>query len=67
MIQCVTVLTRFWPGQEPSGLDHLYTNHPVKLSDVQANFQGGSDHKLIFATRFYREIGRNPCIVKSGV
>ena len=56
MTQCVTVPTRFWLGQEPSGLDHFYTNHPEKLSDVQVIFQGGSDHRLIFATRYSKSI-----------
>ena len=54
--QCVTVPTRFWPGQAPTGLDHFYTNHPEKLSVVQSQFFGGSDHKVISATRFSRMI-----------
>ena len=54
--QCVTVATRYWPGQDPSGLDHFYPTHPQKLSDVQVIQQGGSDHKLIFATRFSKAI-----------
>ena len=48
--QCVTVATRFMQGQQPTGLDHFYTNRPDKLSVVQTQFVGGSDHK-IFATR----------------
>ena len=32
VVQCITEATHHWPGQEPSGLDHLYTNHPEKLS-----------------------------------
>ena len=57
--QCVTVATRFVPGQAQTGLDHVYTNRPDKLSPVQAQFCGGSDHKLIFATRYSRVITRN--------
>ena len=30
-VQLITTATRFWPGQEPSGLDHWYTNKPGKL------------------------------------
>ena len=54
--QCVTVPTRFMQGQTPSGLDHFYTNHPEKLSVVQTQFFGGSDHKMIMATRHSKEI-----------
>ena len=50
--QCVTVATRFMQGQQPTGLDHLYTNRPDKLSAVQTQFCGGSDHKMISATRY---------------
>ena len=62
--QCVQVATRYWPGHTPSGLDHLYTNNPSKLSDVQAVFQGGSDHKLIFVTRFSKSVIRKPRIIR---
>ena len=57
--QCVTVATRFVPGQAQTGLDHVYTNRPDKLSPVQAQFCGGSDHKLIFTTRYSRVITRS--------
>ena len=30
-VQLITTATRFWPGQEPSGLDHWYSNKPGKL------------------------------------
>ena len=50
--QLVTVPTRSWPGQPDAGLDHLYSNKPQKLSDVYAEFSGGSDHKLIRVTRY---------------
>ena len=49
--QCVTVPTRFVSHQTPSGLDHLYTNRPDKLTTVETFFCGGSDHKLVFAVR----------------
>ena len=57
--QCVTVPTRFMNGKSPSGLDHFYTNHPEKLSVVQSHFCGGSDHRLILATRYSKEIKKN--------
>ena len=63
-IQCVSVATRTWPNQEPSGLDHYFTTNPRKLSDVQAITNGASDHKIIFATRFSRCIARKQRIVK---
>ena len=40
--QIVTVPTRSWPGQDDAGLDHIYTNQPDKLSEVYAEFTGGS-------------------------
>ena len=49
--QLITDVTRIWPGQEPSLLDHHWTNRPEKLSSVHAFYQGGSDHKLIFVVR----------------
>ena len=63
-VQCVGVATRVWANQEPSGLDHYYTTNPRKLSDVQAINIGSSDHKIIFATRFAKNITRNPRIIK---
>ena len=44
------------PGQPQTGLDHFYTNRPDKLSSVQSQFCGGSDHKLIFAIRYSKVI-----------
>ena len=54
--QCVTVATRFWPGHESSGLDHYYTNKPSKLSEINVQHRGGSDHKLILGTRYSKNI-----------
>ena len=34
----VTGATRTWPGQQDSGLDHVYSNKPGKLSEVNAVF-----------------------------
>ena len=33
-------------------LDHYYCNRPEKLSTIKTEFKGGSDHKLIIATRY---------------
>ena len=57
--QLVTVPTRTWPGQAESGLDHLYTNRPDKISEVYAEYTGGSDHKLIKVTRYSKSIKKN--------
>ena len=62
--QMVTTPTRFWPGQPSSGLDHLYTNNPGKLSEVYTELSGGSDHRLIKVTRFAKSIKRNARYVR---
>ena len=56
VVQVVTDATRSWPGQNDSGLDHIYTNKPEKVSSVYAEFIGGSDHKLIKITRFAKSV-----------
>ena len=63
-VQLVTVATRISPGQEPSGLDHFYSNHPEKLNEVQAHFRGGSDHKLIFGIRYTKSAVSKPRIIR---
>ena len=57
--QLVTEPTRFWPGTPDSGLDHIYSNRPNKLSDVYTEFSGGSDHKLIKVTRYSKTFKQN--------
>ena len=52
--QLITTATHSWPGQEDSGLDHFYTNVPAKISSVQVQFAGHSDHKIIHAVRVAR-------------
>ena len=39
-----------------SGLDHHWTNRPEKLSEVQAQIIGKSDHKLITAVRYAKVV-----------
>ena len=62
--QLVKVATRHFPGQRSTGLDHYYTNRPDKLSDVQAQHCGGSDHMLIFAVRYSRAVKTSPRYVR---
>ena len=54
--QCVQGPTHSWPGCADSGLDHIYTNCPEKLSKPEAQFRGASDHRLIFATKYCKNI-----------
>ena len=55
--QLVTAATWSRANQPESGLDHLYSNNPSKLSPVQVLQCGGSDHKLIGCTRYYNLSG----------
>ena len=57
--QQVRVATHSWQGQHPSCLDHLYTNKPDKITEVQAIVNGGSDHKLLYLVRYAKAIKRN--------
>ena len=59
VVQCVQGPTRSWPGQSPSGLDHVYTSKPEKLSKVQVKKSGSSDHSLLLATRYTKNIKEN--------
>ena len=63
VVQCISEATHFWPGREPSGLDHLYTNHPEKLSKPQVVCNGGSDHKMVMCTRYTNQQISRPRIV----
>ena len=62
--QLVTGPTRHFPGQKSTGLDHYYCNRPDKLSDVQNQYCGGSDHMLIFAVRYSRAVKTSPRYVR---
>ena len=59
VVQCVQGATHFWPGQTPGGLDHIYTSVPEKLSQAQVKICGSSDHRLILATRYAKNIRQN--------
>jgi hypothetical protein len=56
VVQCVQGATHFWPGQTTSGLEHIYTNVPDKMSQVEVKICGSSDHRLILATRHCKNI-----------
>ena len=62
--QLVVGPTRHWPGQVSTGLDHYYTNRPDKLSPVQTQHCGGSDHMLVHAKRYSRSIKSRPRYVR---
>ena len=62
--QLVRTATRTWPGQNDSGLDHVYSNRPEKLSEVQSEYIGGSDHKLLRVVRFSKSLKRSGRYVK---
>ena len=51
VVQCIKEATHYWPNREPSGLDHLYTNHPEKLFHPMVINNGGSDHRMVMCTR----------------
>ena len=63
-VQLVSVATRICQGQEPSGLDHFWSNYPEKLSEVEAHYRGGSDHKMIFGVRYTRSAISKPRIIR---
>ena len=62
--QLITEVTRIQQNQTPALLDHLWTNKPDKLSNIQTFFVGGSDHKIISAIRHTKQSIRKPRIVK---
>ena len=51
--QCVVGPTRQGrTGQSDSGLDHLWTNNPAKMSQIYSHYNG-SDHKVIMGVRYF--------------
>jgi hypothetical protein len=61
-----------WPhqarkvGQADSGLDHLWTNIPGKISHIYTKYNG-SDHKVIMGARYSKMIKRSTRYVKKEV
>ena len=64
VVQCITEATHFWPGREPSGLDHIYSNHPEKLSRPLVINNGASDHRIIMCTRYTKQVVSQPRIMR---
>ena len=62
--QLVTVETRIWADQEPSLLDHFWSNKPEKIRGVHAFYQAASDHKMIFAVRHTKGEVSKPRIIR---
>ena len=62
--QLVTGATRMESGQPKTGLDHLYTNKPDKMSQVQTYHTGISDHKLLKFTRFSKSFRPRPRFIR---
>ena len=56
--QLVICATRAERGVPVTGLDHLYTNRPEKLSEVSAEFTGMSDHKIVTVRKFSKDMKR---------
>ena len=65
--QLVKVATRYESGKPVSGLDHVYTNKPDKLSPVQTYFTGLSDHKMLKVTRYSKSFKHLPRYVRKRV
>ena len=57
--QLVTGATRAERGVPATGLDHLYSNKPTKLSELTSEWTGMSDHKIILVQKFFRDIKRS--------
>ena len=62
--QLVMGATRIERGQPRTGLDHVYSNRPDRLSSVQTSFTGVSDHKLLKVTRYTKSYKELPRYVK---
>ena len=62
--QCVVGATRQGAaGQADSGLDHVWTNSPGKMSQIYTRFNG-SDHMVIFGVRYSKMIRSSTRYVK---
>jgi hypothetical protein len=62
--QLVTGATRIERGHPRTGLDHLYSNKPEKLSSVQTHLTGMSDHKLLKVIRYTKSFKHLPRYVR---
>ena len=57
-------MTRIWPGQDSSLLDHHWTNKPEKILNSKTFHQGSSDHKLIISVRHTKAVLSKPRLIK---
>ena len=62
--QLVVGPTRHMKGQKSAGLDHLYTNIPNKITNVEKHFWGSSDHMFISAIRKSKSINCSPQYIR---
>ena len=65
--QMVTGPTRAERGVPATGLDHIYSNKPTKLSEVKTDLTGMSDHKIVIVRKFTRDIQRSEHYTKKRV
>ena len=56
-------LTHFRPNRSPSSLDHLYSNCPLKLSNVTTHDNALSDHSIITGIYSDKDIKIDPKFV----
>ena len=62
--QHVNIATHSWVGQVGGCLDHVYTNRPDKLSQVEAHVNGGSDHRVLYTVRYAKSVKKNTRYIK---
>ena len=62
--QLISGPTRHFPGQKPSGLDHIFTNAPEKILSVSKHHIGASDHMLISTCRSSKSIRSMPQYIR---
>ena len=63
----VTGPTRAERGVPATGLDHIYSNKPTKLSEVKTDWTGMSDHKIVIVRKFTRDVQRSERYTKKRV
>ena len=62
--QLVQVPTHTQHGVATKCLDHLYSTNPEKLLNIEAEFTGMSDHKLVKVKRFSKTLKQCPRYVR---
>ena len=64
VFQLVKGATRSERGKPSTGLDHVYSNKPDKLSSVKTIVTGMSDHKLLKFTRYAKSLKVSPRFIR---